>query len=167
MKEYRLTDWLPTTKKEVELRGWDELDVILFSGDAYVDHPSFGAAVIGRILEAEGLKVAIIPQPNWRDDLRDFRKLGRPRLFFGISAGSMDSMVNKYTANKRLRSEDAYTPAIKAICEAPFGETLEIIMNHADAFQDLKEYLSEQSIGFREIYDGEQMTLQFTINEKF
>ena len=93
MKEYRLTDWLPTTKKEVELRGWDELDVILFSGDAYVDHPSFGAAVIGRILEAEGLKVAIIPQPNWRDDLRDFRKLGRPRLFFGISAGSMDSMV--------------------------------------------------------------------------
>ena len=110
MKEYRLTDWLPTTKKEVELRGWDLLDVILFSGDAYVDHPSFGAAVIGRILEAEGLKVAIVPQPNWRDDLRDFRKLGRPRLFFGVSAGAMDSMVNKYTANKRLRSDDAYTP---------------------------------------------------------
>lgn len=110
MKEYRLTDWLPTTKKEVELRGWDELDVILFSGDAYVDHPSFGAAVIGRILEAEGLRVAIVPQPNWRDDLRDFKKLGRPRLFFGISAGCMDSMVNKYTANKRLRSDDAYTP---------------------------------------------------------
>ena len=110
MKEYRMTDWLPTTKKEVELRGWDELDVILFSGDAYVDHPSFGAAVIGRILEAEGLRIAIIPQPNWRDDLRDFKKLGRPRLFFGISAGCMDSMVNKYTANKRLRSEDAYTP---------------------------------------------------------
>lgn len=94
----------------MELRGWEELDVILFSGDAYVDHPSFGAAVIGRILEAEGLRVAIIPQPNWRDDLRDFKKLGRPRLFFGISAGCMDSMVNKYTANKRLRSEDAYTP---------------------------------------------------------
>lgn len=110
MKEYKLTDWLPTTKKEVELRGWDELDVILFSGDAYVDHPSFGAAVIGRILEAEGLRVAIVPQPNWRDDLRDFKKLGRPRLFFGISAGCMDSMVNKYTANKRLRSDDAYTP---------------------------------------------------------
>lgn len=110
MKEYRLTDWLPTTKKEVELRRWDGLDIILFSGDAYVDHPSFGAAVIGRILEAEGYKVAIIPQPNWRDDLRDFKKLGRPRLFFGISAGCMDSMVNKYTANKRLRSEDAYTP---------------------------------------------------------
>ena len=110
MKEYRLTDWLPTTKKEVELRGWDELDVILFSGDAYVDHPSFGAAVIGRILEAEGLRVAIVPQPNWRDDLRDFKKLGRPRLFFGISPGCMDSMVNKYTANKRLRSDDAYTP---------------------------------------------------------
>jgi uncharacterized radical SAM protein YgiQ len=94
----------------VELRGWDELDVILFSGDAYVDHPSFGAAVIGRLLEAEGLRVAIVPQPNWRDDLRDFKKLGRPRLFFGVSAGCMDSMVNKYTANKRLRSEDAYTP---------------------------------------------------------
>ena len=83
----------------MELRGWDELDVILFSGDAYVDHPSFGAAVIGRILEAEGLRVAIVPQPNWRDDLRDFKKLGRPRLFFGVSAGCMDSMVNKYTAN--------------------------------------------------------------------
>lgn len=110
MKDYRLTDWLPTTKKEVELRGWNDLDVILFSGDAYVDHPSFGSAVIGRILEAEGLRVAIVPQPNWRDDLRDFKKLGRPRLFFGISAGCMDSMVNKYTANKRSRSEDAYTP---------------------------------------------------------
>ena len=110
MKEYRLTDWLPTTKKEVELRGWDELDVIIFSGDAYVDHPSFGAAVIGRILEAERLRVALVPQPNWRDDLRDFKKLGRPRLFFGVSAGCMDSMVNKYTANKRLRSDDAYTP---------------------------------------------------------
>jgi len=110
MKEYRLTDWLPTTKKEVELRGWNEVDVILFSGDAYIDHPSFGAAVIGRILEAEGLKVAIIPQPNWRDDLRDFKKLGRPRLFFGIAPGCMDSMVNHYTANRRLRSDDAYTP---------------------------------------------------------
>ena len=110
MKDYRLTDWLPTTKKEVELHGWEELDVILFSADAYVDHPSFGAAVIGRVLQAEGLRVAIVPQPNWRDDLRDFRKLGRPRLFFGISAGCMDSMVNKYTANKRLRSDDAYTP---------------------------------------------------------
>ena len=110
LKEHKLTDWLPTTKKEVELRGWDNLDVILFSGDAYVDHPSFGPAVIGRLLEAQGLRVAIVPQPNWRDDLRDFKKLGRPRLFFGVSAGCMDSMVNKYTANKRLRSEDAYTP---------------------------------------------------------
>ena len=106
----QLTDFLPTTRKEMELRGWDEVDVVLFSGDAYVDHPSFGAAVIGRILEAEGLRVAIVPQPNWRDDLRDFRKLGCPRLFFGVTAGCMDSMVNKYTANKRLRSEDAYTP---------------------------------------------------------
>ena len=110
MTEHRLTDWLPTTKKEVELRGWDTLDVILFSADAYVDHPSFGAAVIGRILEAEGLRVAIVTQPNWRDDLRDFKKLGRPRLFFGIAPGCMDSMVNKYNANRRLRSEDAYTP---------------------------------------------------------
>ena len=110
----KITDWLPTSVKEVRARGWDELDVILFSGDAYVDHPSFGAAVIGRLLEAEGLRVAIVPQPNWRDDLRDFRKLGKPRLFFGVSAGSMDSMVNHYTANKRLRSDDAYTPGGKA-----------------------------------------------------
>lgn len=110
MKEYKLTDWLPTTKKEIEIRGWEQPDVILFSGDAYVDHPAFGAAVIGRILESKGLKVAIIPQPNWRDDLRDFKKLGKPRLFFGISAGAMDSMINHYTANKRLRSDDAYTP---------------------------------------------------------
>ena len=108
--EYRLTDFLPTTKKELELRGWDELDVILFSGDAYVDHPSFGAAVIGRVLEAAGYKVAIVPQPDWHGDFRDFKKLGRPRLFFGISPGCMDSMVNKYTANRRLRSEDAYSP---------------------------------------------------------
>lgn len=114
MKEYRLTDWLPTTKKEVELRGWDYLDVILFSGDAYIDHPSFGAAVIGRLLEAEGLRVAIVPQPNWRDDLRDFKKLGEPRMFFGVTAGAMDSMINHYTANKRLRSNDAYTPDGKA-----------------------------------------------------
>lgn len=110
MRTYDLKQWLPTTKKEMELRGWDSLDVILFSGDAYVDHPSFGIAVVGRILESEGLRVAIVPQPNWRDDLRDFKKLGRPNLFFGISAGSMDSMVNHYTANKRLRSDDAYTP---------------------------------------------------------
>ena len=114
MKEYDLRDWLPTTKKEVEIRGWEELDVIIFSGDAYIDHPSFGAAVIGRILEKEGLKVAIIPQPNWRDDLRDFKKLGKPRLFFGVSAGAMDSMINHYTANKRIRSNDAYTPDGKA-----------------------------------------------------
>ena len=108
--KYQLTDFLPTTKKEIELRGWTELDVILFSVDAYVDHPSFGAAVIGRILEAAGYKVAIVPQPDWHGDYRDFKKLGRPRLFFGISPGCMDSMVNKYTANRRLRSEDAYTP---------------------------------------------------------
>ncbi len=106
--------WLPTTKKELEFLGWDELDVILFSGDAYVDHPSFGPAVVGRVLEAEGLKVAIVPQPNWQDDLRDFRKLGRPRYFFGVTAGNMDSMVNHYTAARRLRSDDAYTPGGKS-----------------------------------------------------
>ena len=110
MKTFKLDNWLPTTKKEVEARGWDYLDVILFSGDAYVDHPSFGAAVIGRVLEAEGLRVAIVPQPDWRGDYRDFKKLGVPRLFFGVSAGAMDSMINHYTANKRLRSDDAYTP---------------------------------------------------------
>jgi len=109
-KIFQLTDFLPTTKKELELRGWDEVDVVLFSGDAYIDHPAFAAAVIGRILEAQGLQVAIVPQPNWRDDLRDFKKMGRPRMFFAISAGNMDSMVNHYTANKRLRSDDAYTP---------------------------------------------------------
>ena len=108
--DYRLTDWLPTNRKEAELRGWDELDVVLFCADAYVDHPSFGAAVIGRILEDEGLKVAIVPQPDWHGDYRDFKKMGRPRLFFGIAPGCMDSMVNKYTSNKRLRSEDAYSP---------------------------------------------------------
>ncbi|MDD4427557.1 MAG: YgiQ family radical SAM protein [Paludibacter sp.] len=107
---YQLTDFLPTTKKELEIRGWNELDVILFSGDAYIDHPAFGAAVIGRLIEAQGLRVAIVPQPNWRDDLRDFKKLGKPRLFFGVTAGNMDSMVNHYTANKRLRSDDAYSP---------------------------------------------------------
>ena len=108
--DYRLTDFLPTTKKELDLRGWTEVDVILFSGDAYVDHPSFGAAVIGRTLEAAGYRVAIVPQPDWHGDYRDFKKLGRPRLFFGIAPGCMDSMVNKYTANRRLRSEDAYSP---------------------------------------------------------
>ena len=120
MAEHRLTDWLPTTKKEVELRGWDELDVILFSADAYVDHPSFGAAVIGRVLEAEGLRVAIVPQPDWHGDYRDFKKLGKPRLFFGISPGCMDSMVNKYTANKRLRSEDAYSPDGRYDCRPEY-----------------------------------------------
>lgn len=102
--------FLPTSKKEVEALGWDYIDVILFSGDAYVDHPAFGTAIIARVLEAEGYRVAVVPQPNWRDDLRDFRKLGAPRLFFGVTAGAMDSMVNHYTAAKRLRSDDAYTP---------------------------------------------------------
>ena len=109
-----LLDWLPITKKETDLRGWSEVDIVIITGDAYVDHPAFGAAVIGRVLENHGYKVALIPQPNWRDDLRDFKKFGKPRLFFGISAGAMDSMVNHYTANKRLRSNDAYTPGGEA-----------------------------------------------------
>lgn len=105
-----MTTALPTSVKEMQARGWDEADVILFTGDAYIDHPAFGSAVIGRLLESMGLRVAIVPQPNWRDDLRDFRKMGRPHLFFGVTAGAMDSMINHYTAGKRLRSDDAYTP---------------------------------------------------------
>ena len=124
MSNRKVTDWLPTTRKEADLRGWSELDVVIFSGDAYVDHPSFGAAVIGRLLEAEGLKVAIVPQPNWQDDLRDFKKMGRPRLFFGISAGCMDSMVNKYTAAKRFRSEDAYSPNGKHSMRPEYATTV-------------------------------------------
>ena len=120
MAEHRLSEWLPTTKKEVELRGWETLDVILFSGDAYVDHPSFGAAVIGRTMEAAGWRVAIVPQPDWHGDFRDFKKLGRPRLFFGIAPGCMDSMVNKYTANRRLRSEDAYSPDGRHDCRPEY-----------------------------------------------
>ncbi len=111
---YNILNWLPVTRKEVELRDWDDVDVVLFTGDAYVDHPSFGAAVIGRIIESEGFRVAIVPQPNWKDDLRDFRKMGRPRYFFGVTAGNMDSMVNHYTATRRLRSDDAYTPGGKS-----------------------------------------------------
>ena len=106
--------WLPTSAKEMKALGWEQADVILFTGDAYIDHPSFGAAVIGRLLESIGLKVAIVPQPNWQDDLRDFKKMGKPRLFFGVSGGAMDPMINHYTANKRLRSDDAYTPGGEA-----------------------------------------------------
>ena len=116
----QLTDFLPTTKKEMQLLGWEEADVILFSGDAYVDHPSFGAAVIGRVLQSKGYRVAIVPQPDWHGDFRDFKKLGRPRLFFGISPGCMDSMVNKYTANRRLRSEDAYSPDGRHNCRPEY-----------------------------------------------
>ncbi len=110
----RLSDFLPTTRKEMKLRGWDELDVVLVSGDAYVDHPSFGAAVIGRVIEAEGYRVGIIPQPDWRGDGHEFRKFGRPRLFFGVSGGNMDPMVNHYTAARRRRSDDAFTPGGQA-----------------------------------------------------
>lgn len=114
MIERPITDWLPLTMKEVEKRGWDEVDIVLVSGDAYVDHPAFGTAVIGRIMESEGFRVAVVAQPNWKDDLRDFKKFGRPKYFFGVTAGCMDSMVNHYTANKRLRSNDSYTPGGEA-----------------------------------------------------
>lgn len=105
---------IPTSIKEVKALGWDYIDVILFTGDAFIDHPSFGTAVIARWLQKHGYRVAVVPQPNWRDDLRDFRKLGTPRLYFGVNAGAMDSMVNHYTAAKRLRSDDAYTPEGRA-----------------------------------------------------
>jgi len=110
ISKHEITQWLPISLKEAQKRGWESFDVILISGDTYIDHPAFGNAVIGRIIEKSGLRVGIVPQPNWQDDLRDFKKLGRPRLFFGVTAGSMDSMVNHYTANRRLRSNDAYTP---------------------------------------------------------
>lgn len=116
--------FLPTSKKEMEKLEWDQADIILFTGDAYIDHPSFGAAVIGRVLERAGFRVAIVPQPNWRDDLRDFKKLGEPRLFFAVTSGSMDSMVNHYTANKRLRSDDAYTPDGKAGYRPDYATTV-------------------------------------------
>jgi len=115
MKETKnIADWLPASVRDLEIRGWDEVDVIIFCGDAYIDHPSFGPAVIGRVIEDEGFRAAIVPQPNWKDDLRDFKKLGKPKYFFGVTAGNMDSMVNHYTAAKRLRSDDAYTPGGKA-----------------------------------------------------
>ncbi|MGE0021651.1 MAG: YgiQ family radical SAM protein [Draconibacterium sp.] len=122
--KYSIKQWLPTSVKEVKDLGWEEIDVILFTGDAYIDHPSFGAAVIGRVLEAEGLRVAIVPQPNWKDDLRDFKKLGKPRLFFAVTAGNMDSMVNHYTAGKRLRTTDAYTVGGKAGFRPDYATTV-------------------------------------------
>ena len=124
MIERPITDWLPLTKQEVEKRGWDEVDIVLVSGDAYVDHPAFGTAVIGRIMESEGFRVAIIAQPNWKDDLRDFKKFGRPKYFFGVTAGCMDSMVNHYTANKRLRSNDSYTPGGEAGFRPDYATTV-------------------------------------------
>ncbi|WP_299249586.1 YgiQ family radical SAM protein [uncultured Lacinutrix sp.] len=110
MQELKLSDWLPTTNKEVKIRGWEALDVILFSGDAYVDHPTFGPAVIGRMLESFGLRVAIVPQPNVKDNLQDFVKMGKPKLFFGVTGGCMDPMISNYNANKKKRDKDAYTP---------------------------------------------------------
>lgn len=124
MSERPITDWLPLTRKEIEKRGWNELDVVIISGDAYVDHPAFGTAVIGRIIEDEGFKVGIVAQPNWKDDLRDFKKFGKPKYFFGVTAGCMDSMVNHYTANKRLRSTDAYTPSGQAGFRPDYATTV-------------------------------------------
>ncbi|MBL4861782.1 MAG: YgiQ family radical SAM protein, partial [Crocinitomicaceae bacterium] len=124
IEERPITDWMPLTKKELLKRGLDEVDVVLISGDAYVDHPAFGTAVIGRIIVDEGFTVAIIAQPNWQDDLRDFKKFGRPKYFFGVTAGCMDSMVNHYTANKRLRSTDAYTPGGEAGFRPDYATTV-------------------------------------------
>ena len=114
----------PTSVKEVQALGWDYIDVIFFSGDAFVDHPSFGTAVIARWLQKWGYRVAVVPQPNWRDDLRDFRKLGTPRLYFALNSGAMDSMVNHYTASKRLRHDDAYTPDGKAGARPDYAVTV-------------------------------------------
>src|ERR1035437_2002960 len=119
-----ITNWLPITRDDMLRRGWEDVDIIMIMGDAYVDHPSFGGAVIARILEREGYRIAIIPQPNWRDDLRDFKKFGKPKLFFGVTAGCMDSMVNHYTANKRLRSDDAYTPGGVAVFRPDYASVV-------------------------------------------
>ena len=101
--------FLPTSRQEMEALGWDSCDIIIVTGDAYVDHPSFGMAIIGRLLESQGFRVGIIAQPEWKN--KDaFMELGRPNLFFGITAGNMDSMINRYTADKKLRHDDAYTP---------------------------------------------------------
>ena len=116
--------FLPTSAKEMKALGWDYVDVVIFTGDAYIDHPSFGAAIIARVLEKEGFRVAVVPQPNWKDDLRDFKKMGTPRLFFAVTSGAMDSMVNHYTANKRLRSNDAYTPEGKAGFRPDYATTV-------------------------------------------
>ena len=113
-KNNNTSNIFPTSVKEMRELGWEQADVILFTGDAFIDHPAFGSAVVARVLENAGYKVAVVPQPNWRDDLRDFKKMGLPRLFFGVTSGNMDSMVNHYTANKRLRSNDAFTPGGKA-----------------------------------------------------
>ena len=122
--ERPISDWIPMSLKEAEKRGWEEFDVILISGDAYVDQPAFGTAVVARIIEDEGLRIGIVAQPNWKDDLRDFKKLGKPRLFFGVTAGCMDSMVNHYTANKRLRSTDAYTPGGQSCFRPDYASTV-------------------------------------------
>jgi len=105
--------FLPMSRKEMDALGWDECDVILVTGDAYIDHPSFGMALVGRLLEAHGFRVGIISQPDWQS-AEPFRVLGRPRLYFGITAGNMDSLVNRYTSDRKIRSEDAYTPNAEA-----------------------------------------------------
>ena len=123
-KKYDQNNWLPTSVKEMKLRGWDNVDVVLFTGDAYIDHPSFGCGIISRWLEHLGLKVAVVPQPNWQDDLRDFKKFGKPTLFFAVTAGNMDSMINHYTANRRLRSDDAFTPGGRAGARPDYAVTV-------------------------------------------
>jgi uncharacterized radical SAM protein YgiQ len=167
INERPITDWMPLTKKEIEKRGWDELDIILVSGDAYVDHPSFGTAVIGRIMEDEGFRVGIIAQPNWQDDLRDFKKLGKPKYFFGVTAGCMDSMVNHYTANKRLRSTDAYTPG-GAAGFRPDYPTVVYSKILKDLFPDVPIMIGGIEASLRRVthYDYWQDTLKTSILEQ-
>ena len=167
INERPITDWMPLTKKEIEKRGWDELDIILVSGDAYVDHPSFGTAVIGRIMEDEGFRVGIIAQPNWQDDLRDFKKLGKPKYFFGVTAGCMDSMVNHYTANKRLRSTDAYTPG-GAAGFRPDYPTVVYSKILKDLFPDVPVMIGGIEASLRRVthYDYWQDTLKTSILEQ-
>ena len=157
-QERPLSAWLPITKKEVEERGWGELDIILITGDAYIDHPAFGAAVIGRIIQSEGFRVAIIPQPNWQDDLRDFKKLGAPKLFFAVTSGNMDSMVNHYTARMRRRATDAYSPGGTNTLRPDYALTV---------YTQILKKLYPENFDFFSNFDPEYMYVKNIINSHF
>ena len=127
--------FLPISKSDLKQRGWKDLDVVIITGDAYVDHPSYGAAVIGRVLEKDGFRVGIISQPDWKDT-KDFQKLGKPKLFFGITAGNVDSMIANYTANKKPRKEDDYSP-VKDGLGRPDRATIVYANRVREAFGDV------------------------------